>query len=374
MLVLCWSCREDADVPDMSQPLYMATASEQAVVVETRSYDATVYKDFTDPSYEIGIYLAPQRVSNLGVFSYDSEKGVWVTKNARVDPDVPYEIFGFTPVSAVPQSSITGYSIDGSFGSTPKLTLSNVPAVLNKELSVIVGVGQCPAKSGGVWSDENAVSEAKKDATLGQFSFTGRSGVYKPTGDDIKDERNIAFFLMQRLFAEFDFQFKINEDYDKLRKIVVKSVTLKTNYAESVNVGVTFANGNETDPIQNVLFTPTGSSAEANLVTSESHANGLTLTTSAQSIPGFFTPTGSTAPTFSLEVTYDVYVKNPSETDESKLLVRPNCKAVNTFSGITNVARGTKYQINVEVKPTYLYQLSDKDLNNPGINITVVTP
>lgn len=369
MLVLCWSCREDADVPDMSQPLYMATASEQAVVVETRSYDDNVYKDFTDPSYEIGIYLAPQRVTNLGVFSYDSEKGVWVTKNARVDPQVDYEIFGFTPVSAVPQSSITGYD-----GTTPTLTLSNVPAVLNKELSVIVGVGQCPVKSGEVWSDEAAVTKAKEDATLGKFSFTGLSGIYKPTGDDKKDERNIAFFLMQRLFAEFDFQFKINEDYDKLRKIVVKGVTLKTNYAKSVDVAVTFEKDNVSAPIQNVSFTPAGTSAEANLVTSESHANGLTLTTSAQSIPGFFTPTGSTAPTFSLEVTYDVYVKNPSETDESKLLVRPNCKAVNTFSGITNVARGTKYQINVEVKPTYLYQLSDKDLNNPGINITVVTP
>ena len=69
-----------------------------------------------------------------------------------------------------------------------------------------------------------------------------------------------------------------------------------------------------------------------------------------------------------LRSTYDVY-----DTKGNK--VRQNCKAENKidpyilFNKLSNLDRGKKYIINLTVKPTYLYVMSDPDLDNPTVEL-----
>ena len=85
-------------------------------------------------------------------------------------------------------------------------------------------------------------------------------------------------------------------------------------------------------------------------------------------IPGFFTPmveqTNDGATTFTLRCTYDVY-------DTQGNLVRADCSAENKIAISQTFTQGTSYTIPLTIEPTFLYQLSDWDLDNPTI---VVSP
>ena len=59
--------------------------------------------------------------------------------------------------------------------------------------------------------------------------------------------------------------------------------------------------------------------------------------------------------------TYDVY-------DRKGNLIRENSEATNKLPNLAAV-RGQKVQVNLTVNPTYLYVLSDPDLDNPTITI-----
>ena len=63
---------------------------------------------------------------------------------------------------------------------------------------------------------------------------------------------------------------------------------------------------------------------------------------------------------------YDVY-------DTKGNLVRENCKATNTlvlsdlFSEQDVSRRGCRYNVSLTIQPTYLYVMSDPDLNDPTV-------
>jgi hypothetical protein len=82
-------------------------------------------------------------------------------------------------------------------------------------------------------------------------------------------------------------------------------------------------------------------------------------------VPGFFTPmveqTGG-ATTFTLRCTYDVY-------DAKGNLVRPDCSAENKITIAQTFYEGTSYTVPLTIEPTYLYQLSEFDLDNPTIKV-----
>lgn len=352
-LVLCWSCRED-DEPDMSQPLSLVIVNRDQVVVETRAditKDGKDFSYFNDPSYNIGVFLPPSRANNMGIFKYDDKSQKWLTdqrvSSVRVDPGVDYDIYGFMPVGIAKSASVSGYTRTYPHGlDYPHLLLNEISAVTNKDLCVIVGLG-----------------DTKELAQIGRFGYTGK------TGDE--ENKNTVFLLMQRLYAGFNFKFKIGDEYDKVRTIKVRSIELESESFSKVDIDVTFNSYGENEnlpvsganPINEILYSKTeGKSTTSLFDATADDSEVYTLDKSSWwEVPGFFTPSSGDQ-TFKLIVEYDVYDKNGN-------LVRPECHAENMFAMPSPVA-GTQYVINVEVKPTYLYQLSDTDLDNPGITIT----
>jgi hypothetical protein len=123
------------------------------------------------------------------------------------------------------------------------------------------------------------------------------------------------------------------------------------------------ANSEGNDPITNVQFTPYGTETEAGSVfTSET---GHELNEGYQEFTGHFMPQGVTD--VILESIYDVY-------DKKGNLVRLGCTATNKlnlsmFSQQTEALRGRRYTINLTINPTYLYVLSEPDLDDPTVEI-----
>jgi hypothetical protein len=70
---------------------------------------------------------------------------------------------------------------------------------------------------------------------------------------------------------------------------------------------------------------------------------------------------------------YDVYDTNTTPEHPNGNLIRKDCEATNTlsmsqlFSGQTVSHRGWKYKVRLTINPTYLYVMSDPDLNNPTV-------
>ena len=71
---------------------------------------------------------------------------------------------------------------------------------------------------------------------------------------------------------------------------------------------------------------------------------------------------------------YDVYDTNTKDNPAGNR-VRTDCTATNTLRmseaiyGFTQFERCKKYTVNVTVNPTYLYVMSDPDLDNPEMKV-----
>ena len=118
------------------------------------------------------------------------------------------------------------------------------------------------------------------------------------------------------------------------------------------------------DPVGSVVFTPDPDSGNSDGAVVEWN-DGITLTNEYQPFQGHLMPFGVTK--IKLISTYDVY-------DKKGNLVRQGCTATNTlnlsmFSGQTEAKRGCRYTIDLTINPTYLYVMSDPDLDNPTVKV-----
>ena len=270
-----------------------------------------------------------------------------------------YYLYGYIPHKAGIKCSITdSYVSDGadnSYSSGAILTLKDVPTAMPNDLCVIVG-----AKHGTDKEHDSGLS-------MGDFSFIASQGA---------DGKDFVFLLFDHLYSALSINMRVYGEYDKLRTIKLKSLQLKTTgenvSKDKTDIAIKFeADENTTSPIkiQSISYTPAGNDigtgdgvefwpAEPNTVE--------TLSTEYKSFPGYFMPSGVS--TLILTSVYDVY-------DKEGNLVRENCKATNTlllselFSGQEETLRGYRYTIEMTIRPTYMYMLSDPDLNNPTVTI-----
>jgi hypothetical protein len=159
------------------------------------------------------------------------------------------------------------------------------------------------------------------------------------------------YLLMDHLYASVKFSLIVSEEYAQLRTIKLKTMTLSVNKA-SVNAAVTLHNTEGTSPITSVTYTLTGDNCAAEIF-NDAEGQALSSTTPI-AVSACFVPTLSSDLT--LFSTYDVY-------DSKGNLIRANCEATNKIPNL-EASRGQRVQLNMKVDPTYLYVMSDKDLDN----------
>jgi len=290
------------------------------------------------------------------IFNYQEDSGNWTSRVPL--KDCQHYVYGYMPKSDV-QGSVSieklQWGSSSSFSNGAVLTLRDVNVVTPNDICVVVGAA--------------GYSTEKPDMSsrLGNFRFSTETA--SPDGDNL-------FLLIDHLYAGLKFKMSLGINYAKLRKIKVKSVRLipdngGDNVVESVTAVVTIvANDTGLNPIvrQNDA-TGSNISGEVNFPADGFRTGrnprpatlyegtGRELTTTPQEFMACFC--ASTNNRFTLETTYDVY-------DSKRNLIRENETARNTIKLLRALSPGQIHTVNITVEPTYLYMLSEPDLDNPS--------
>ena len=335
-------------------------------VAKTRAWEppTTDYVAYEDGVQTIGIAFTQNGEEAIKGTFYKS--GNWhfnvtdPTKNLKENSiaEGVYYLYGYIPNTSGITFNITDRSGNNGTGANyeagAKVVLQNVPTVMPKDLCVVIG-----AKNG---TDKETVAGLRR----GDFAYTA-TAISKTSGDG-----NFVFLLFDHLYAALRVKMRVYGDYDELRTIKLKKLYLSTKAGETTSkdkytITVNLqANDGSSSPITGISYDldPTGNTIGEDGLSFWSSDAGETLTTDFKSFTGHFMPSGIT--TLVLTSEYDVY-------DKKGNLIRKDCEATNTMvlssliSEQTYTQRGRRYTVNMTIQPTYLYVMSDPDLNNPTV-------
>ena len=313
------------------------------------------YVAYEDGIQPIGIAFTQNGVApKIGSFFKSSDK--WRTDLENI-ADGTYQLYGYIPHQTAINYSITDYDgANGSYSTGAIMTLQNVSTVMPHDLCVVIGAKHGYDKEHDGDNTDPRTNRLRK----GDFSFTAKQGT---------DGKDYVFLLFDHLYAALRIRMKVHADYTALRTIKLKSLQLNTQAGETKTTKKTTitiklkANDGSSSPIETLTFTPTGEEIDGGLEFWSS-TYGEQLTTDFKPFIGHFMPSGITK--LILTSTYDVY-------DRKGNLIRQDCKATNTMvlqdllTDQLETERGKRYTINMTIQPTYLYMLSEPDLDNPTV-------
>ena len=321
----------------------------------------TGYVAYEDGIQPIGIaFTKDTEAPMVGSFFYSS--GKWRTNLDDIKA-TDYNLYGYIPYLPAIRYSITDIDpetggANDKYSTGAIMTLENVPTVVPHDLCVVIG-----AKHG---TDKETVEGLRR----GDFKYTAKT----TTGEDSKG--NYVFLLFDHLYAALRIKMKVHADYATMRTIKLKSLQLSTQTGEETSKDhntITIklqANDGSVSPITgDISYEQTG----ATIGTGDdkglefwSSAAGEELTTSFQDFTGHFMPSGIT--TLILTSVYDVY-------DRKGNLIREGCSATNTMvledllTEQKTTQRGKRYTVKMTILPTFLYMLSEPDLDNPTVSV-----
>lgn len=274
-----------------------------------------------------------------------------------------YYVYGYIPKEVANSVSIAGNS---SYSEGAVLTINGIKTVTHSDVCVIVG-----AKDGT--DAEHATSSTGENLSTGDFKVNAQRVVM---GEENTGSSNYIYMLFDHLYSALAFNFTIDATYNALRTIKVRKLELigygdanGTKIKARYNVVVRLkSNTTGTSPIQSVTFTPDATSGNLAFEPIYEDKNGVGVTLDPDIPTGFmgcFVPGQNT--NFTLRTTYDVYDKNNN-------LIRSGCIADNAIDLLSKfhasgILRGQLFKITIKVIPTYLYVLSEPDMDNPTLVI-----
>jgi len=273
----------------------------------------------------------------------------------------PFYLYGYVPHKTGIDCSVTDLSSsNASFSTGAIMTLRNVPTIMSNDLCVVIG-----AKNGKDDYEDDPLDYEVVGLRRGDFAYQAAA---IETG--VGGTGNFVYLLFDHLYAALNIHMRIHGDYAALRTIKLKELQLRaisddTPTKALTNITVTLAATDGSNPISSIVFTPTGD--DVSKVTSFSSKDGEALPLDYEPFTSYFMPRGVTK--FEMTSTYDVYDKSSPTPN----LVRKDCHATNMldfsalFDRFEEARTGTRYNVYLTVKPTYLYMLSEPDLNSPAV-------
>lgn len=262
------------------------------------------------------------------IIRYNTTTNKWQS-NFEVEAGKTYSVYGYMPKTGEMSSTLA----KNTENDAATLTISNIKPITTDDICIITGV-----------------KESDDGLKEGQFSWN------TPTTGNQTFYINI---LMDHLYAAALFRMKIDAEYASLRTIKLKKMELRTDKG-SVQATISLTrNDTGASPISSITYTSSGSSSTSDIYKNDEGTALPTTTVTPLSVNAYFAPTLSN--NLTLVTTYDVY-------DSKDNLIRQNCTATNRLPNL-DATRGQKVQVNMTVNPTYLYVLSEPDLDNPTITI-----
>ena len=367
----------DSPTPETSNRLLRLTAatrqfsqgddqSSAPSITRAVTYPSTtVWTPFTENCNMLA-FIAKQKSNPASddvisrLLSYTSASNDWQANIARLDANLDYRIFGFSPIDAANSSDNVSMSLlpsSTNYAVGAQLTISGLKVLTLSDPCVIVGV---------------TAPDVNNNYNLqwGKFDFTFKEGTI-----DVTDYIGI---LLDHIYSRYNFSIKIDADYAQLRTIRVTKMTLEalddgTQVLGSVTATVSIqANTTNTNPITSVTYSRNAGTRSVTIFDKTDNAtypNGIVLDKNATNFQqaGFCHAPGDQR-WFRLTTQYEVF-------DRQGKHIRTNT-AVNTFNTanfkgnkITSTAPGMEHTIQIVVNPTYLYMLSDWDLDNPTMTV-----
>ena len=296
------------------------------------------------------------------VFNYtkDNNNDTWTSTVPlkALEPGNTYYLYGFMPKGNV-QGSVNIEPLNNDYKNGAVMTLTNLNAVSPDDICVIVGA-----------KGYDGTNIPQMSSRLGVFNYYPTDGKY-------------IFLLIDHLYAGLQFNMSLGSQYSKLRGIKVRSIKLipedgNNEVIETVTAIVTIvANEDEENENPNPIVPRLNSSGDeiggsvefpedqygrgTNPIPAVLFEGEKELTTTAENFLACFCP--ATNKKFTLETTYDVY-------DRKGNPIREGETARNAIELKRDMTAGQIHIVNITVEPTYLYMLSDPDLDNPTFEIS----
>lgn len=345
MMLLLTTCTEDSvQDGENTDLLQLVGLNTELLTEQTRLTNYADYREYNTEflkrtlesgAVSMGVFMSSTsgEVSPLSRFVYlGTTQNEWESM-VEVKQGVVYYIYGYMPVEAGGSASVEKLETTANYADGAILTLSGISPVSEYDLCVISGVHDV-TNSG--------------DLEQGKYKYVG-----KERGN------NRVQIMLDHLYASICVDMKVDEQYNDLRTIKLKKVSLASTAVGKVNAALTLR---ANEPYQ-VNWGKTTGTAESRPF--YEHEEGLTLSTTATTQPmyGYFVPITEVINSLALVCTYDVY-------DKKGNLLRKDCTAANQLSTLlSNLRAGEQQRFHLTVSPTYLYQLSDADLDNPTFTV-----
>ena len=370
-LVVLTGCQSDGgDTPPqmttMEMQAYATTYSDAMPKASTRAWppssDFEIYsgQDAIRVSFmtETDIAKDEDNVKADGSFVYNAGEKKWYSNFKVGKLSGPYYLYGYMPN----EGNLSLAPVNSSYANGATMTMTGLPTATSNDVCVIVGVKKGSSSTNDVIDDDGGIQ-------MGKFEYTFSSG------------SNHLFLLCDHLYAALGIKIWVDATYSTLRTIKLKKVWVKdckvgsTPIKAKSNVEINLlSNTTGASPIQSTTFTNDGNSAvmdtlqRAMFVSADK--DGIPLSDDSDNptyLQGYVAPlTGMT--NFTLVTKYDVY-------DTKGNLIRIDQYAENKinisslFTTTTSLLRGKRYILKLKVNPTYLYMLSEPDLDNPTVEV-----
>ncbi len=293
-----------------------------------------------------------------------------------------YYAYGFIPGDAADDAIIAKLPEHSNWADGAVLTIHGLKAVA-ADPCVIIGAKHGfsedydgdyidDTENGTIGTYNDGIDTRTNRLRAGDFKFHLNTGKRTIVENEVSREEvnpNYLYFLFDHLYSALSISMRVHADYYALRSIKLKALYLKTktfsgDISEKTDVVITVERKNqEANPITAITYTPSADETKSDSTVYRNNA-GFPLTTEYSSFLGHFMPHGIT--TLILTSVYDVY-------DTKGNLIRKDCKATNTMllkdllTEQEEAKRGWRYQVNMTINPTYLYVLSEPDLDNPTV-------
>ena len=305
-------------------------------------------------------------------FRYERARRKWLIDEPLDEGgDNRYYLYGIVPYNA---ANVNITPLDGAYSNGAVMTMDGLTSVMNQDPCIVVG-----AKDGRKDGDSNPVPTVNP-MKLGDFNC-----YFKVSSSVEQNSPNYLFLLFDHLYAALRFRFRVDAQYAGLRSIRLKKLEMEAYQdpectrpvKENVRTTVTLrANTTGVSPIVgSIEFTPYGSesseSVHSALIYEDSEGKLIPTGDNYTDNLGFVPKINSY---FVLRSTYDVYDTNTEHNPKGNL-IRKECVAENKIDPIKlfqteSLDRGNLYTLRLTIKPTYLYMLSEPDLDNPTVVVS----
>lgn len=301
----------------------------------------------TDTGYgDIRVFLTYPDLDDIhtGLFKYyhedataeTSAKDYWRAQDLRVKPGTRYfYLYGFMPANASSEGVMD--KVNG------KLTINNITPLTKDDICFVTGV----------------VRSTKEEEIINRGYYT-----FKYENSDYA-EQTILNLLLEHLYGRLVFKFQIGDEYSNLRKIKLKKVSIEA-VAQKLNAEITLPQSSS--DIVSVKYTPTGGNPVKiiedlwDLDTTISEADQYLKTNAGETTFGSINmAVGSgISESYELVCEYEVYDRKGNKLSERT--------ASNSLKKVLP-EMGQERTVTLTIEPTYLYQLSNVDLDNPEVKI-----